>query len=70
MDFVNAASLDCRVVTLFQVIIDHGPVKSGELVDVKNRCDVGLSATMIGANRIAINILDERLDFISKIEAV
>ncbi|RUX70937.1 MULTISPECIES: zinc-dependent alcohol dehydrogenase family protein [unclassified Mesorhizobium] len=74
MEFATAASLGCRFVTSFRAIVDQGRVKPGEWVAVHGCGGVGLSAIMIasamGANVIAIDLTDEKLDFAKKIGAV
>lgn len=74
MDFETAASLGCRFVTSFRAVVDQGRVTPGEWVAVHGCGGVGLSAIMIassmGANVIAIDLTDEKLDFASKIGAV
>jgi alcohol dehydrogenase len=74
MDFVTAASLGCRFATSFRAIVDQGRVSAGQWVAVHGCGGVGLSAIMIaralGANVIAIDISEERLDFARAIGAV
>ncbi|MBX3582605.1 MAG: zinc-dependent alcohol dehydrogenase family protein [Rhizobiaceae bacterium] len=74
MDFETAASLGCRFVTSFRAVVDQGRVTPGEWVAVHGCGGVGLSAIMIassmGANVIAIDLTDEKLDFARKIGAV
>ncbi|ESX08876.1 MULTISPECIES: zinc-dependent alcohol dehydrogenase family protein [unclassified Mesorhizobium] len=74
MEFATAASLGCRFVTSFRAIVDQGRVTPGEWVAVHGCGGVGLSAIMIassmGANVIAIDLTDEKLDFAKKIGAV
>jgi len=66
IDFVTAASLGCRFVTSFRAIVSQGRVSAGQWVAVHGCGGVGLSAIMIasalGANVIAIDIADEKLD--------
>ncbi|ESX21371.1 zinc-dependent alcohol dehydrogenase family protein [Mesorhizobium sp. LSJC264A00] len=61
-------------VTSFRAIVDQGRVTPGEWVAVHGCGGVGLSAIMIassmGANVIAIDLTDEKLDFARKIGAV
>ncbi|MCC6603892.1 MAG: zinc-dependent alcohol dehydrogenase family protein [Anaerolineae bacterium] len=65
--FETAASLGCRFVTSFRAVVDQGKVRAGEWVAVHGCGGVGLSAIMIasalGANVIAIDIADDKLDF-------
>ncbi|THF59886.1 zinc-dependent alcohol dehydrogenase family protein [Ollibium composti] len=74
MDFATAASLGCRFVTSFRAIVDQGRVRPGEWVAVHGCGGVGLSAVMIasamGANVIAVDLSDEKLDFAKKVGAV
>ena len=74
MAFATAASLGCRFVTSFRAIVDQGRVTPGEWVAVHGCGGVGLSAIMIasamGANVVAIDLTDEKLDFARKIGAV
>jgi alcohol dehydrogenase len=67
IDFVTAASLGCRFVTSFRAIVDQGKVSAGQWVAVHGCGGVGLSAIMIanalGANVVAVDITDEKLDF-------
>ncbi|MCB8976619.1 MAG: zinc-dependent alcohol dehydrogenase family protein [Ardenticatenaceae bacterium] len=72
--FETAASLGCRFVTSFRAIVDQGKVRGGEWVGVHGCGGVGLSAIMIasalGANVVAIDIADDKLDFAQQIGAV
>ena len=74
IDFATAASLGCRFATSFRAICDQGKVRGGEWVAVHGCGGVGLSAIMIasalGANVIAIDIADDKLDFARSIGAV
>ena len=74
MDFATAASLGCRFATSFRAVVDQGRVTPGEWVAVHGCGGVGLSAIMIasamGANVVAIDLTDEKLDFARKIGAV
>lgn len=74
MDFATAASLGCRFVTAFRAVVDQGRVTPGEWVAVHGCGGVGLSAIMIasamGANVVAIDLTDEKLEFARKIGAV
>lgn len=67
LDYVTAASLGCRFVTSFRAIVDQGKVSCGQWVAVHGCGGVGLSAIMIanalGANVVAIDISDEKLEF-------
>ncbi len=74
IDDVTAASLGCRFVTSFRAIVDQGKVSAGQWVSVHGCGGVGLSAIMIanslGANVVAIDIRDEKLDYARSIGAV
>ncbi|MHA6684730.1 zinc-dependent alcohol dehydrogenase family protein [Mesorhizobium sp. A556] len=74
MEYATAASLGCRFVTSFRAIVDQGRVTPGEWVAVHGCGGVGLSAVMIasamGANVVAIDLTDEKLEFAKKIGAV
>lgn len=74
LDFATAASLGCRFVTSFRAVVDQGRVKPGEWVAVHGCGGVGLSAIMIaaaaGANVIAIDLADDKLEFARKAGAV
>lgn len=73
IDFVTAASLGCRFVTSFRAIVDQGKTAAGQWVAVHGCGGVGLSAVMIanalGANVVAVDITDEKLDFAKSIGA-
>ena len=73
IDFVTAASLGCRFVTSFRAIAEQGKVSGGQWVAVHGCGGVGLSAIMIanalGANVVAVDIDDEKLDFAKSIGA-
>lgn len=74
IDFVTASSLGCRFITSFRAVVEQGKVKGGEWVTVHGCGGVGLSAIMIanalGANVVAIDIADEKLEFAKTIGAV
>jgi len=74
MNFATAASLGCRFATAFRAVVDQGRVTPGEWVAVHGCGGVGLSAIMIasamGANVVAVDLTDEKLDFARKIGAV
>ena len=73
IDDVTAASLGCRFVTAFRAIVDQGNVSAGQWVAVHGCGGVGLSAIMIanalGANVIAIDISDAKLDLAKAVGA-
>ena len=72
--FETAASLGCRFVTSFRGVVDQGKVRAGEWVAVHGCGGVGLSAIMIasalGANVIAIDIADDKLEFARQMGAI
>ena len=74
LDYVTAASLGCRFVTAFRAIVAQGKVSAGQWVAVHGCGGVGLSAIMIanalGANVVAIDIADEKLELARSIGAV
>ncbi|MCB9067085.1 MAG: zinc-dependent alcohol dehydrogenase family protein [Calditrichae bacterium] len=74
MNVVTAASLGCRFVTSFRAVVAQGRVSGGEWVAVHGCGGVGLSAIMIanalGANVIAVDISDEKLEFAKNIGAI
>ncbi len=74
IDFATAASLGCRFATSFRAIIDQGKTQGGQWVAVHGCGGVGLSAVMIanavGANVIAIDIADDKLNLARKLGAV
>ena len=74
IDFETAASLGCRFVTSFRAMVDQGKVSAGQWVAVHGCGGIGLSAIMIanalGANVIAVDINDEKLNFARSIGAV
>ena len=73
IDFVTAASLGCRFITSFRAVIDQGKVAAGQWVAVHGCGGVGLSAIMIaaaaGANVIAVDIDNEKLQLAKKVGA-
>ncbi|WP_428241599.1 zinc-dependent alcohol dehydrogenase family protein [Gynuella sp.] len=74
LDFVTAASLGCRFATSFRAIVDQGRVSAGQWVAVHGCGGVGLSAIMIaaaaGANVIAIDVVESRLEMARTLGAV
>ena len=74
MDFVTASSLGCRFVTSFRGIVHQGKVQAGQWVAVHGCGGVGLSAVMIanalGANVIAVDIVEEKLKRAESLGAV
>lgn len=74
LNFTTAASLGCRFVTSFRAVIDQGKVSGGQWVAVHGCGGVGLSAIMIatsvGANVIAIDIDDAKLELAQSLGAV
>lgn len=73
LDFVTTASLGCRFVTSFRALVAQAKVSAGQWVAIHGCGGVGLSAVMIasamGANVIAIDIGDEKLEFARSIGA-
>jgi alcohol dehydrogenase len=73
MDLVTAASLGCRFVTSFRAVKEQGCVEPGQWVAVWGCGGVGLSAIMIakslGANVVAVDIADDKLEFAKAIGA-
>ena len=73
LDFVTAASLGCRFITSFRGVVAQGIVKAGDWVAVHGCGGVGLSAIMIayasGANVVAVDISEDKLEFAKKIGA-
>jgi alcohol dehydrogenase len=74
LDYVTAASLGCRFATSFRALVDQGRVSAGQWVAIHGCGGVGLSAIMIanalGANVIAVDISDEKLEFARSIGAL
>ncbi|MDC7696438.1 zinc-dependent alcohol dehydrogenase family protein [Vogesella indigofera] len=74
LDFTTAASLGCRFVTSFRAVVDQGKTSAGQWVAVHGCGGVGLSAIMIanaiGANVIAIDISEDKLDLARALGAV
>ncbi len=66
LDYKTAASLGCRFVTSFRAVVDQGRVSAGQWVAVHGCGGVGLSAIMIatamGANVVAVDIADDKLE--------
>jgi len=74
LDFATAASLGCRFVTSFRAVVDQGKTSAGQWVAVHGCGGVGLSAIMIanaiGANVIAVDISEDKLDMARALGAV
>jgi len=74
LDFVTAASLGCRFATSFRAVVAQGRVSAGQWVAVHGCGGVGLSAIMIatalGANVIAVDITEEKLEFANSVGAM
>jgi propanol-preferring alcohol dehydrogenase len=74
VDFLEASAMGCRFMTAFHGVTSQGKVGPGEWVAIFGAGGVGLSATMIatavGANVIAVDISDEKLEFAKKVGAV
>ncbi len=73
VDLTTAASLGCRFATSFRALAFQAGVRPGQWVAVHGCGGIGLSAIMIaealGANTIAIDIADDKLDFARSIGA-
>ncbi len=73
ISFETAASLGCRFITSYRAVVHQGKVSGGQWVAVHGCGGVGLSAIMIaqamGAQVIAIDIDDQKLDFAKMIGA-
>lgn len=73
MNFQTAASLGCRFATSFRAVVDQGKVTGGQWVAIHGCGGVGLSAIMIanalGANVIAIDIDEKKLELATQIGA-
>lgn len=74
IDYVTAASLGCRFVTSFRAVVAQGKVSAGQWVAIHGCGGVGLSAIMIanalGANVVAIDIADEKLELARSLGAL
>jgi len=73
LDFVTAASLGCRFATSFRAVTDQGELARGQWLAVHGCGGIGLSAIMIahaiGAQLIAVDISDSKLEFARSIGA-
>ena len=73
IDFVTAAGLGCRFITSFRGVVVQGQLKQDQWLAVHGCGGVGLSAIMIGkaigAQVIAIDLLEEKLNFAKRIGA-
>ncbi len=71
--FETAASMGCRFITSFRAVVDQGKVQPGQWVAVHGCGGVGLSAIMIaaasGANVVAVDIDDEKLELAKQLGA-
>jgi propanol-preferring alcohol dehydrogenase len=74
VEFVEASAMGCRFMTAFHGVTQRGKVGPGEWVAVYGAGGVGLSAiqiaTAMGANVIAVDISDDKLDFAKQVGAV
>ncbi|NIY80864.1 MAG: zinc-dependent alcohol dehydrogenase family protein [Rhodobacteraceae bacterium] len=72
--FEQAAGMGCRFMTAYHGVLSVGQVKPGEWVAVYGAGGVGLSAIQIataaGANVIAVDIAQDKLDFATRMGAV
>jgi len=73
IDFVTASSLGCRFITSFRAVVEQGKVLRDQWVAVWGCGGVGLSAIMIasalGANVVAIDISNEKLELARSVGA-
>ncbi|RYM02750.1 alcohol dehydrogenase [Sporolactobacillus sp. THM7-7] len=74
VDFLEASAMGCRFMTAFHGVTNRGKVGPGEWVAVFGSGGVGLSviqiASAIGANVIAVDISDEKLEFAKRLGAL
>lgn len=74
VSFQEAAGMGCRFMTAYHGVVEVGKVHPGDWLVVYGAGGVGLSATQIasgaGANVIAVDIADDKLDLARKIGAV
>lgn len=74
VSFTDAAGMGCRFMTAYHGVVEIGRVHPGDWVAVFGAGGVGLSATQIatsaGANVIAVDIADDKLDLARKVGAV
>ena len=74
MSFIEGAALGCRYMTSFHGVVDRAQVKAGEWVAVHGCGGIGLSAvqiaTALGANVVAVDIDQKKLDFAAEVGAV
>ena len=73
MACATAASLGCRFATSFRAVVDQGETSADQWLAVYGCGGVGLSAIMIararGANVIAVDVADEKLDLARELGA-
>jgi alcohol dehydrogenase len=73
LNFETAASLGCRFATAFRAVVDQANVTAGQWLAVYGCGGVGLAAIMIararGARIIAVDVVENRLDFARSIGA-
>jgi D-arabinose 1-dehydrogenase-like Zn-dependent alcohol dehydrogenase len=73
ISFVEAAGMGCRFMTAFHGVTDQANVRPGEWVAVHGCGGVGLSAiqiaTALGANVIAVDIGEDKLEFAKQLGA-
>ncbi|MWV46245.1 alcohol dehydrogenase catalytic domain-containing protein [Paenibacillus sp. HJL G12] len=74
ISFLEASAMGCRFVTAFHGVMTQGRVRAGDWVSVYGSGGVGLSAIQIastaGANVIAVDIGDDKLEMAKKFGAV
>jgi D-arabinose 1-dehydrogenase-like Zn-dependent alcohol dehydrogenase len=73
VDFLEGASMGCRFMTSYHGIVDRAKVRPGEWVAVHGCGGIGLSAvhvaSAIGANVIAVDLDDRKLELAKKLGA-
>lgn len=74
VEFEQASGMGCRFMTAYHGVLSVGKVRPGEWISVYGAGGVGLSAIQIataaGANVIAVDISQDKLDFATKEGAV
>ncbi|WP_249593877.1 zinc-dependent alcohol dehydrogenase family protein [Peribacillus frigoritolerans] len=74
ISFLDASSMGCRFMTAYHGVMTQGNLKAGDWVSIYGSGGVGLSAVQIataaGANVIAVDIGDDKLELAKKFGAV
>ncbi|UPM55222.1 zinc-dependent alcohol dehydrogenase family protein [Gottfriedia acidiceleris] len=74
VSFIDASAMGCRFMTAYHGVMSQGKIKAGDWVSIYGAGGVGLSAIQIavsaGANVIAVDIGDDKLDLAKKFGAV